>query len=146
MKKQFGFTLLELMVTVAIVGILASNSYPIYQDSVMKSRREDVKGVLLVLANAMERHYTEANTYNGCAGTKDSPINIGTPWVYTIPTETAKFYTVSISIATDSTYNLNATPKGTQANDVCGTLTLTHTGVKCPSNNSSCASQTVGCW
>lgn len=85
-SKQKAFTLIELMVTVAIVGILASIAYPTYQDSVMKSSREDVKGVLLMLANAMERHYTETNKYSGCAGLKDTPINTGTPWVYTIPT------------------------------------------------------------
>jgi len=56
MNKQTAFTLIELMVTVAIVGILASIAYPSYQDSVRKSRRADVKGVVLGLANAMERH------------------------------------------------------------------------------------------
>ena len=60
---QPGFTLIELMITVAIVGILASIAYPSYQDSVMKSRRADVKGVLLGLTNAMERRFTETNSY-----------------------------------------------------------------------------------
>ncbi|MFI3186333.1 MAG: prepilin-type N-terminal cleavage/methylation domain-containing protein, partial [Methylococcaceae bacterium] len=57
-QSQAGFTLIELMVTVAIVGILAAIAYPSYQDSVRKSRRADASGALLGLANAMERHFT----------------------------------------------------------------------------------------
>ena len=93
-QTQPGFTLIELMVTVAIVGILAGIAYPSYQDSVRKSRRSDVEGVLLGLANAMERNFTTATATNGycdvgvtvvanCGtGTGDT----GTPSIYTIPT------------------------------------------------------------
>ena len=132
MKKKLGFTLIELMITVAIVGILASIAYPTYQDSVMKSRRVDAQGALLVYANTMERYFTVNNTY------VDAPTNSGTT-----------YYDITISTnpaVTASTYTLNATPKGVQLNDKCGTLTLTHTGFKCPSDNSTCASNTTGCW
>lgn len=130
MNKQKAFTLIELMVTVAIVGILAGIAYPSYQASVMKSRRADAKGVLLVLANAMERHFTETNSYAGAAGTTATPADTGTPRIYSIPAETASFYTVTISAANVSSYTLSAAPAGVQAADECGTLTLTHTGVK----------------
>ena len=136
-QTQSGFTLIELMITVAIVGILASIAYPSYQDSVMKSRRADVKGVMLGLANAMERRFTEVNSYcdagggdgaNSCGttGTNDT----GTPSIYSIPTETISFYTVTISAATASSYTLSAARTGVQTSDKCGTLTLTHTGAK----------------
>jgi type IV pilus assembly protein PilE len=145
-QTQQGFTLIELMVTVAIVGILASIAYPSYQDSVRKSRRADATGVLLGLANAMERHFTETNSFcdaggtggaNSCgaAGTNDT----GTSSIYTIPTETATYYTVTISSATASSYTLSAVPTGT---DKCNTLTLTQTGVK---GNSAGLSQSE-CW
>jgi type IV pilus assembly protein PilE len=137
MNKQPGFTLIELMITVAIVGILASIAYPSYQDSVMKSRRADVKGVLLGLANAMERRFTETNSYCDAAAGGTAVANCGTatedtgtPSIYTIPTETTSFYTVTISAATASSHTLSAVRAGAQANDKCGTLTLTHTGVK----------------
>jgi len=129
-QTQLGFTLIELMVTVAIVGILASVAYPSYQDSVMKSRRADAKGVLLGLANAMERRYTETNSYVGAAGTSGTPADTGAPRIFTIPTETTSFYTVTISAATASSYTLSAARTGAQSNDKCGSLTLTNTGVK----------------
>ena len=116
LNKQKAFTLIELMVTVAIVGILASIAYPTYQDSVMKSRRADAQGALLGYANTMERHFTVNNTYI------NAPTNPGTA-----------YYDITVSAnpaVTASTYTLRAAPKGLQVNDKCGTLTLTHTGVK----------------
>ncbi|WP_333876969.1 type IV pilin protein [Methylobacter sp.] len=130
MNKQKAFTLIELMITVAIVGILAGIAYPSYKDSVMKSRRADVKGVVLGLANAMERLFTETNSYLGAAGTTATPADTGTPRIYSIPAATSAYYTVTISAATASSYTLSAAPAGTQSTDECGTLTLTHTGVK----------------
>ena len=119
MQKQKAFTLIELMITVAIVGILAAIALPSYQDSVRKSRRADIKVVMLGLANALERRFTETNSYLGVAGT------------------TGTYYTVTIA-ATAISYTLTATPTGDQASDACGTLTLTETGAKTPT--------TAGCW
>jgi type IV pilus assembly protein PilE len=135
MKQTLGFTLIELMITVAIVGIMAGVAYPSYQDSVRKSRRADAKAVLVNLSNAMERHFTERSNYLGAAGSSASPADTGTPWILTVPAETTTYYTVSISAATASSYNLSAAPKGVQASDRCGTLTLTHTGAKGNSAN-----------
>lgn len=137
MKKINGFTLIELMIVVAIIGILASIAYPSYQDSVMKSRRADVKGVLLGLTNAMERRFTETNRYCDAAAGGTAVANCGTatgdtgtPSIYTIPLETTSFYTVTISAATASSYTLRAERAGAQSTDKCGTLTLKHTGEK----------------
>jgi type IV pilus assembly protein PilE len=133
MNNQNAFTLIELMVTVAIVGILASIAYPTYQDSVMKSRRADAKGVLLGLANAMERYYTVNNTYLGAGGTDGSHADTGAPRIYSTTSPIgggAAYYNLTISAATASTYTLNAEPTGVQDSDKCGTLTLTHTNEK----------------
>ncbi len=65
-----GFTLIELMIVVAVIAILAAIAYPSYQDSVRKSRRADAKAALLDLAQFMERNYTTANRYDqNSAGT-----------------------------------------------------------------------------
>ncbi len=122
MKKQRAFTLIELMVTVAIIGILAGIAYPSYRDSVMKSRRADAQGALLAYANSMEQYFTVYSTYLAVPTIVAPPTNAGTT-----------YYTIAISTspaATASTYTINATPIDAQATDICGTLTLTSTGAK----------------
>lgn len=130
-----GFTLIELMVTVAIVGILAAVTYPSYQDSVTKSRRADAKSALLELANFMERHATEAGCYmdagaDGQCGTGDETIPV-LPFTTTPKTGTAYYDLVLFPVdATSFTLSANPIVGSSQANDACGSLTLTNTGVK----------------
>jgi type IV pilus assembly protein PilE len=134
-QTQSGFTLIELMVTVEILGILASIALPSYQGSVQKSRRADAEGELMGLANAMERNFTTTGSYLGAAA---GAADTGAPGIYTVPTDTATNYTLTISAATATSYTLSATPIGAQATDSCNTLTLTNTGIKSPT--------TGGCW
>jgi type IV pilus assembly protein PilE len=124
-RLSAGFTLIELMITVAIIGILTSIAYPSYQDSIMKSRRVDAQGALMGLANAMERYYTVNNTYVGAtvgpAGiySATSPVDGGTA-----------YYNLSIPASSSSAYQIQAAPTGPQTNDKCNTLTLNQTGVR----------------
>lgn len=138
-QTQSGFTLVELMIAVAIVGILSSIAIPSYQDSVRKSRRADAKAALLGFSNAMERHFTETNSYCDAGGADggdscgDGASDFGTPptSVFKPNIETATYYNFTIADdVTMSSYNLLATPIGAQASDKCGTLTLTYRGEK----------------
>jgi type IV pilus assembly protein PilE len=141
-KQTTGFTLIEVMVVVCIIGILAAIAYPSYTESVQKSRRADAKGVLMAFAGAMERRFTAANNYLGAAvGSAD----IGAPAIFSTksPIDSDEtYYNLTISAATATSYTLSATPVNQQANDPCGTLTVTNTGVR----GSSLQPTTVDCW
>jgi type IV pilus assembly protein PilE len=130
---QSGITLIELVIVVLIVSLLAAIALPIYDEQVRKSRRGDAAGGLKAVANALERHFTMNTTYAsatlGCNAT-DTFVN-------TTPIDEAcqgggatAYYNLSISASTVTTYTIQAAPTGAQAGDRCGTLTLTHAGVK----------------
>lgn len=114
-----GFTLIELMVTVAIVAILASIAYPSYQDSVRRSHRTETAGKVLELAQRLER--IRAQTYSYAGGNNLSEVRQR----YTISSVVAN------SPANGETFTITATPlDGTdQTNDACGTFTYTNEGV-----------------
>lgn len=140
-----GFTLIELMIVVAIIGIIAAFAYPSYQDSVKSSRRSDAQGALLGLANAMERHYTTNNSYLG-AGTTGG--NTGAPTIFADESPidgSVKYYDLTISEVTATTYKLRATPKNAQAGD--GFLQLTSTGIRSwDKNNDTALQSTENTW
>ncbi len=129
MKRNHGFTLIELMIVVAIVGILAAIAFPSYMESVRKSRRADAKSTMLQVASQEERYFTENIKY----GTLTEIGNTGTVQ------SAGKQHTITVA-KTDATYTITATPVQTDA--TCGNLTLSNTGV---SGNSAGAAAGV-CW
>ena len=137
MKKQHGFNLVELMVVVAIVGIIVAIAYPSYTEQVRKSRRAECAGAVTSLGSAMERYFTVNSTYRGAA---DGGADTGAPAVYETQCPVdggTPTYNLTISAANASTYTVQAAPTGKQADDKCGTLTLTNTGRKGVSGASS---------
>lgn len=121
LKTLKGFTLIEVMIVVAIIAILAAIAYPSYQDSVRKSRRADARAVLLEAAQFMERRYTE-NLTAGYAG-----VALPTALQAAPKDGNPKYYNVTLTNLAQNTFTLNAAPT---VSDPCGTLTLTNAGVK----------------
>ena len=129
-REQRGFNLIELMVVVAIIGILAAIAYPSYLRQLQDTRRVDCTGALVGLGNAMERYYSINGSYLGAAA---AGANTGAPAVFaaSCPIDGgAATYNITIQAAAASTYMLNAAPTGAQTGDKCGTLSFSNTGVK----------------
>ncbi|WP_287492650.1 type IV pilin protein [Hydrogenophaga sp.] len=130
--RSRGFTLIELMITVAIVAILAAVAYPSYTSHVQKTRRAAAGACLTELSQWMERNYTTCLRYNATgAGCGTAVTNAQLP-ALTCRNDLAGAYVFSFTAnPTASAYALQAVPQGPQASDTrCGTLTLNQTGAK----------------
>ncbi|BBO57971.1 type IV minor pilin protein PilE [Cobetia sp. AM6] len=136
-RAQGGFGLLELMIAVAIIGILAAIAYPSYQDQVERSRRTDATTALLALAQTQERIMATCGEYATASVTAATSCGdalggggggIGLGQADAVSEE--GFYNLAVAGDADS-YTLTATATGSQANDAdCATFTLTELGVK----------------
>jgi type IV pilus assembly protein PilE len=142
-----GFTLIELMVAVVIVGILAAVAYPSYQSQVRKSRRTDARNAALDLAARQERYFSQYNSYSSSVtGTGVNGLGYSSA---TITVGGSAWYTASLPVATSTTYTIKLTPiAGTdQVNDPCYAFMVDHLGQTSNVDASSKAiAASVGCW
>lgn len=129
MRTNSGFSLVELMIVVALIGIIAAVAYPSYQDQIQRGRRAEGQGLLMEVMQAQERMYTESFTYTVDLtelGFTDGGSGVESD---------GGFYTVQAAACGGSTIRscveLTATPQGVQAEDTdCATITLDSRGAK----------------
>jgi type IV pilus assembly protein PilE len=131
-----GFTLIELMVTVAIVAILAAIAYPSYTNYIVRSNRSAAQGYMLELSNLEQRYLLDARSY----APNLAALN------YSPPSNVSSNYSIeAVPVAgTPPKFRITATPTGSQAarDTACATLTIDEAGAKTASGTSGAA----GCW
>jgi type IV pilus assembly protein PilE len=121
--RQRGFTMIELMITVVIIGILASIAYPSYVQYVIRGRRSAAEAEMMNIANLEQQYFVANRSYATSMGT------LG----YTVPSNLNQYYAASFNPAVDNaatppTYTIQFTANGAQAGD--GNLTLDNAGNK----------------
>ncbi len=124
-RSQQAFTLIEMMIVVAIIGILAAVAYPNYTNYVRESRREEAKRVLVEAAQSLESFYAVNLNYQGA-------IDGNTLRFYAPDNGFTPFYQLTVENAGQRTYRLVATPIGAQVDDRCGILTFDSTQTRTP--------------
>ncbi len=141
-NSQLGFTLIEIMIAVAIVGILAAVAIPSYQDSVRKTHRKEAEAALQLARQAMERHYSKNFTYAGAASTgtdtgwlgsgADNQLGVNQYAPLDGPQDASARYRLQITNlnAANGGYTIRALPLNDQLNDACGGLTLLGDGIR----------------
>lgn len=132
-----GFTLVEVLIVVAIIAILAAVAYPNYARFIMKGRRADGRELLMRVAAAEEKFYTNRNQYSANLG----ELGIGN-------TSEQGHYTLAnpVVAAGGQTFVATVTPVGAQATDQCGGLTLNNLGVRGMTNPLPAAESNGRCW
>lgn len=137
---QSGFTLLEMMIVVAIIALLATIALPSYQDYVRKGRRADAQSFLLEVAARQQHWLVDRRAYSGFVEKAVADGGLG----MTAPSNVSTFYDVTMVVdntaGTPPTFTVTATPKSgnDQAKDKCGALSVNQSGTKTYSGTGTC--------
>lgn len=139
MINSKGFTLLEMMVVVAIIAILVAISTPIYQGFITKSKRSAASVCLMESSHFLERNYTLAMRYDQTSSGEDIALSNSS-----CKNSLSSDYQISIVSIDETTYTIQAQPIGLQASrdDECGTMTIDEIGTKTVSGSAAVSR----CW
>jgi type IV pilus assembly protein PilE len=121
-----GFTLIEVMIVVAIVSILAAIAYPSYLEFIRKSRRAEARAQLMEAVQYMQRFYSQNDRFDRAIGAKDDMTLPDA--LARVPRQGAQTYTISFVSRSASAFFLQAVPDGSMNGDRCGTLQIDNAG------------------
>ena len=124
-RNQLGMTLIELLIVVAVVGILAAIAYPSYQSYLVKGNRTAAQAYMQDIASKEQQYLLNARTYT---------TSLGDLGLATVPADVDKYYTVTINPATATAFTVTATPKTGTKQEGDGTLTLDQLGNRSPAS------------
>lgn len=147
-----GFTLIELMIVVAVIGILAAIAFPNYNAYIQRSHRAEAKNFLQAIAQRMEQNYSLSGSYNATQdGVAVAAAFITATGMSQVPLAGGGSPRYNISFVagqpTAATFTLQAVPVGAQAGDTCGTLLLNQQNLKGANNVlNNRAPLTIDCW
>jgi len=127
MKHQKGFSLIELMIVVAVIGILAAVAYPAYQDYVMKSRRGEAMNSLAEIRLAQEKY--RANNTQFAPDLTTLGLSV---------TSENGYYSLATTASAGTDFSATATPANQQLGDSCGVFKVTRNGPDYSSANADC--------
>jgi type IV pilus assembly protein PilE len=147
MKRTTGFTLIELMIVVAIIGIIAAIGFPSYQNYIVQTNRTQCQSALAQMANAMERHYT-LSTPSSYTGAAIGPANTGLPSVFATqaPLDATPTCNLTIDDSSVNDYSLAATPIAGTVLAGDGMSTLNAAGQKCWHDGDDTGANTCSPW
>ena len=129
-RRHQGFSLIEVMVVVAVIAILGAIAYPSYLESVRRSRRAEARAQLMEAAQYMQRFYSQNDSFKRAI---NEQTDMSLPDALTsVPRQGAKTYTIQFvsGTRTATAFTLEAVPTGSMIGDRCGTLRLDSTGAR----------------
>lgn len=144
MVKVKGFTLIELMIVVVIIGILAAIAYPSYTQYLIKTNRIDAQTEMVKVAALLQKYRVLNSTYLKADGTSLTLDDLGVSSNY--PDSVKPMYSLTLSNVSAGTWTLTATPKANTIQTGNGSIIINHLGERCWTKGSSCTPSATSNW